>query len=113
MPMDQVRSRQTAPQYTWLCQHCGRSSPGGAVSCANCGFPAHASAFELERVKQLGSVPAFLAERQAQRDNWRRTPLLRKILLVVALILFLVGLILFRFAFGSFIVGEALRRSTS
>jgi ribosomal protein L37E len=58
-----------APQYTWVCQYCGHSSPGGTLYCASCGFPAHTSAFELERAKQLGSVQAFLTEHDARRES--------------------------------------------
>jgi hypothetical protein len=89
-----------APKYTWVCQYCGRSSPGGTLSCVGCGFPAHTTAHELERVKQLGSVTAFLAERQAQRDNWRRKPLPRKVLFIIAVPLSLVGIVLLQFTWG-------------
>ena len=58
-----------APRYTWVCQYCGLSSPGGTLHCANCGFPAHTSAFELERVKRLGSVREFLAEHHLQKGE--------------------------------------------
>jgi uncharacterized membrane protein YvbJ len=89
-----------APQYTWVCQYCGLSSPGGTLHCANCGFPAHTSAFELERAKRLGSVKEFLAERHVQRENWRRKPLPKKVLVVAAAPLFAVGLILLQLASG-------------
>jgi len=90
----------SAPQYTWVCQYCGCSSPAGALSCASCGFSANTTAHELERAKQLGSVTAFLAERQAQRDSWRRKPLPKKVVVVTAVPLFAVGFILLRFAWG-------------
>jgi hypothetical protein len=74
--------------------------PGGTSYCANCGFPAHTSAFELERAKRLSSVQAFLGERHVQRDNWRRKPLPKKILGVAAVPLFAVGVALLRIASG-------------
>jgi hypothetical protein len=83
-----------APQYRWVCQYCGLSSPGGTLHCANCGFPAHTSAFELERAKRLGSVKEFLRERDLQRDDWRRKPLWKKALLVAAVPLFAAGVFL-------------------
>jgi uncharacterized membrane protein YvbJ len=93
-------AQDDAPKYTWVCQHCGHSSPGGTLSCANCGFPVHTSAFEIERAKQLRSIPAFLAERQVRRDKWRSKPLPKKVLVVVAVPMFGVSLILLRFAWG-------------
>jgi hypothetical protein len=97
------------PQYAWTCQYCGQLSPSGTASCASCGFPAHTSAFELERAKQLGSVQAFLDERQTQRDKWRRKSLPRKVLLVVALFLFFGGLVLLRFGWGrNMVLGAAM-----
>ena len=89
-----------APQYTWVCQYCGHNSPGGTLSCASCGFPAHTTAFELERAKQLGSVQAFLAERHVRRDKWQRKRLPEKVLVVVAAPLFAVGLILLRYSWS-------------
>ena len=83
-----------APQYTWVCQYCGLSSPSGTLHCANCGFPAHTSAFELGRAKWLGSVQEFLRERDLQRDDWRRKPLWKKVLLVAAVPLFAAGVVL-------------------
>lgn len=83
-----------APQYTWVCQYCGLGSPGKTLRCANCGFPAHTSAFELERAKRLGSVQEFLRERDLQRDDWRRRPLWKKVLLVAAVPLFAAGVFL-------------------
>jgi len=80
-----------APQYTWACQYCGLSSPGGTLHCTNCGFPAHTSAFELERAKRLGSVQEFLKGRHLQTDDWRRKPLPKKILIVAGVSLFAVG----------------------
>jgi uncharacterized membrane protein YvbJ len=104
-----------APRYAWVCQYCGHSSPGGTLYCATCGFPAHTSAFELERAKQLGSVKSFLAERHVQRDNWRRKPLPKKVLVFVAAPLFVVGLILLRYsmswrymALGAAMIGVSL-----
>ena len=67
-----------APQYTWVCQYCRLSSPGGTLNCVTCGFPAHTSAFELERAKRSGSVQEFLKERDLQRHDWRRKPLPKK-----------------------------------
>ena len=83
-----------APQYTWVCLYCGLASPGGTLHCANCEFPAHTSAFELQRAKQLGSVQEFLRERDLQRDDWRRKPLWQKVLLVAAVPLFAAGIVL-------------------
>jgi hypothetical protein len=99
-----------APQYTWVCQYCGLSSPGGTLYCANCGFPARTSAIELERAKRLGSVQAFLAERHAQRDYWRRKRLPKKLLVVAAVPLLAVGVILLRLASGwrSMALGAAI-----
>jgi len=55
-------------------------------------------------------VTAFLAERQAQRDNWRRKPLPNKVLFVIAVPLFLIGLILLRYTWGwrSMALGAAM-----
>jgi hypothetical protein len=99
-----------APQYTWVCQYCGLSSPGGTLYCVNCGFPAHASTFELERAERLGSVQAFLAERHVQRNNWRRKPTPKKVLVVAAVPLFAVGLVLLRSAsaWRSMVLGTAM-----
>ena len=83
-----------APQYTWVCQYCELSSPRGTLYCANCGFPAHTSAFELKRARRLGSVQEFLRERDLQRDDWRRKPLWKKVLLVAAVPLFAAGVFL-------------------
>jgi hypothetical protein len=87
-----------APQYTWICQYCRLSSPGGTLNCANCGFPAHTSAFELERAKRSGSVQEFLREREIQRDDWRRKPLPKNVLIVATLPLFAVGVVLLQVA---------------
>jgi len=87
-------SRREAPQYTWVCQYCGLSSPGGTLHCTNCGFPAHTSAFELERAKRFGSVQEFLKGRHLQTEDWRRKPLPKKILVVAGVSLFAVGVFL-------------------
>ena len=104
-----------APQYTWVCQYCGLSSPGGTLYCANCGFPAHTSAFELERAKRSGSVRDFLKERELQKDDWRRKPLLKKICVVATLPLFAVGVFLLQvtsswksMALGAAAIGASL-----
>jgi hypothetical protein len=86
--------RLEAPQYTWVCQYCGLGSPGGTIHCANCGFPAYTSAFELKRAKRLGSVQEFLNGRHLQTDDWRRKPLPKKILVVAGVSLFAVGVFL-------------------
>jgi uncharacterized membrane protein YfcA len=52
----------------------------------------------LDRVKELGPVQAFLAERQAERENWQRKPLLIKILIVLAIALIIGCFVLWRFA---------------
>jgi hypothetical protein len=90
----------SAPMYTWVCQYCERSSPGGTLTCASCGFPAHTTAQELERAKQLGSVTAFLAEKQTTQGNWRRKTRFKKVVVVVSVPLFAAGFILLRFAWG-------------
>lgn len=87
-----------APQYTWVCQYCGLSSPRGTQHCATCGFPAHTSAFELERAKRSGSVQEFLKERELQRDDWRRKPLPKKVLIAATLPLFSMGVVLLQVA---------------
>ena len=104
-----------APQYTWLCQHCGLSSPKGTLHCTNCGFPAHTSAFELERAKRLGSVQEFLKGRHLQTDDWRRKPLPKKILSVAAVPLFAMGVFLLQgtaslrsMALGAAVMGASL-----
>ena len=86
--------RLEVPRYTWVCQYCGLSSPGDTLHCANCGFPAHTSAFELERAKRLGSVQEFLKGRHLQTDDWRRKPLTKKVLVVAAVPLFAAGVFL-------------------
>jgi hypothetical protein len=83
-----------APRCTWVCQYCALSSLGGTLHCTNCGFPAHTSAFELERAKRLGSVQEFLNGRHLQTDDWRRKPLPKKILIVAGVSLFAVGVFL-------------------
>ena len=104
-----------APQYTWVCQYCGISSPGGTLYCATCGFPAHTSAFELERARRLGSVHEFLRERELQRNDWRRKPLPKKVLIVATLPLFAVGVVLLQvvssltsMALGAAMIGASL-----
>lgn len=97
---DNRSSDRGAPHYAWICQYCEHSSPGGTLHCASCGFPAHTSAFELERAKQLGSVQVFLAEQHAWRDRWRRKPLWKKVLVVTAVPLFGVDLFLLPFAWN-------------
>jgi hypothetical protein len=71
---------------------------GGGLFCTHCGFPAQISAFELERAKQLGSVEAFLAERQVRHENWRRKPPPKKMLIVAATPLMFGGVIVFQLA---------------
>jgi hypothetical protein len=93
-----VMSRDDAPHYAWVCHYCGATSPSSTVACTSCGFPAQTSAADLERAKQLGSIPAFVAERQDRRDKWRRKPLPKKALIVVAMPLAIGGVILLRFA---------------
>ena len=104
-----------APQYTWVCSHCALSSPGGTLHCANCGFPAYTSAFELERAKRLGSVQEFLKGRHLQTDDWRRKPLWKKVLLVAAVPTFAAGVFLLeatsswrRVALGAAMMGASL-----
>jgi hypothetical protein len=93
-------ARADAPQYTWVCQYCGRNSPDSTLFCTHCGFPAQTSAFELERAKQLGSVEVFLAERQVRQENWRRKPLPKKMLIVAAAPLMVGGAIILQLAWG-------------
>jgi hypothetical protein len=54
----------------------------------------------LERAKQLGSVEAFLAERQVRQENWRRKPFLKKLLIIVAAPLMFGGVIVLQLAWG-------------
>ena len=104
-----------APQYTRVCQYCELSSPRGTLYCANCGFPAHTSAFELKRAKRLGSVQEFLKQRDLQRDDWRRKPLRKKVPLVAAVPTFAAGIFLLeatsswrRVALGAATMGASL-----
>ena len=108
-------ARADAPEYTWVCQYCGRSSAGGTLFCTHCSFPAQTSAFELERAKQLGSVEAFLAERQVRQENWGRKPLPKKVLIVAAAPLMFGGAIILQLAWdwrnmalGAAVMGASL-----
>jgi protein-S-isoprenylcysteine O-methyltransferase Ste14 len=83
--------------------------------CANCDFPAHTSAFELERAKRSDSVQEFLRDRELQRHDWRRKPLPKKVLIVATLPLFTMGVVLMQvassltsMALGAAIMGAAV-----
>jgi hypothetical protein len=62
------------------------------------------------RATSLGSVTAFLAERRAQRDNWRRKSLPRKVLLSMAVPFALVAIVLLRYTWEwkSMVLGAAM-----
>ena len=85
--------------YRWTCQVCGASN-APAVACAQCRFPAEATAEDIELAKAQGVDSYFQQREKSKRDKakWLAQPLWRKVSDVVALTVLIVGLVLVRFA---------------
>lgn len=57
--------------YEWACRACGSRNAAGAHECAGCGFPAVASALEIERHARGERGPRTLTPSEARRARRR------------------------------------------
>ncbi len=84
--------------YNWVCHYCKTVCSKEHNNCSNCGFPANASVDDVERVKELGSVEAFLDEETTETKRLASLPKWRKAINVIFIIVIIIGLIIARFA---------------
>ena len=96
--MNRAVASNITPTNAWNCQFCGASCVPGVARCAACGFPAAASAADLERARQLGSVAAFLDEQRSSWAFWRDASVGYRIRIVLFFLVFFAGAGLARIA---------------
>lgn len=54
------------PDYIWICHACKKSNPSGTEVCGSCGFPAVASAVEIEEAVTGIKRPPRLSRKEWQ-----------------------------------------------
>ena len=86
--------------YRWVCHLCHASNPPGSIKCETCGFPAEATAEEIELARAAGTSAVGDVQRQQQataRAAWRAQPLWLRAIEVLLGLLLVSGFVLGRF----------------